>query len=135
MVLPFAGGAFGAITGMVLFVFIMIYILIMLAIYIYTSLAVMKIAKKTKTENGWLAWIPIANIYLMTQMAGVSGWWTLAVFVTFIPFIGGLLVAAGFVYLWWIICAKIKKPEWWSILLLVPILNLVLLGIMAWAKK
>jgi hypothetical protein len=39
------------------------------AIYIYMSMALMTIATKTNTPNGWLAWIPIANIFLMLQIA------------------------------------------------------------------
>jgi hypothetical protein len=32
-------------------------------------------AKKTNTQNPWLTWIPIANIYLMCIIAGKPGWW------------------------------------------------------------
>lgn len=132
---PFAGGAVGGAVGAALVIFMIIYVLVMLAIYIYSAIALMAIAKKTKTPNGWLAFIPIANIYLTTQMADVSGWWTVALLVALIPFVGGLLVVAGMVYLWWQICPKVKRPEWWSILLLIPIVNLVLLGVMAWGKN
>lgn len=124
------GAAFLALLG----AFLMVFVVIMLVVYIYAALAVMGIAKKTKTDNGWLAFIPIANIYLMTQMAGVSGWWTLGILASFVPFIGGLAVLAGMIYLWWIIAEKIKKPGWWSLLMLIPIVNLVILGIMAWGK-
>jgi len=39
------------------------------AFYIYLSLALVTIATKTNTPNGWLAWIPIANLFLTLQIA------------------------------------------------------------------
>lgn len=105
-----------------------------LALYVYSAVALMFIAKKTKTKNGWLAFIPIANFYLMTQMADKPAWWTLAILLGFIPFVGGLAVTAVGIYLFWVIAEKIHKPGWWSLLLLIPVVNLVIMGIMAWGK-
>ena len=53
-----------ALTAMAL-----VFLIIFLAVYIYGALALMAIAKKTKTPNGWLAWIPIANVFLIIQIA------------------------------------------------------------------
>ena len=52
-------------------------VVVLLIVYIYSALALMAIAKRTKTKNAWLAWIPIANIYLMTQIGGLHPAWTL----------------------------------------------------------
>ena len=41
-----------------------------LVVYIWMAICLQKIAEKTNTPNGWLAWIPIANIYLMCMIAG-----------------------------------------------------------------
>lgn len=114
--------------------FAMVFSIVILALYIYSALALMAIAKKTKTENRWLAFIPVGNVYLMTQMAGLSGWWTLGVLAVFVPFIGGLAVFAGMIYLWWLIAEAIKKPGWWSLLMIIPVVNLVMMGIMAWGE-
>jgi hypothetical protein len=38
------------------------------------------------------------------------------------------------IYFWWKIAEAIKKPGWWSLLLLIPIVNFVIVGIMAWEK-
>lgn len=105
-----------------------------LALYIYFAIALMAIAKKTKTENGWLAFIPIANIYLMTKMAKVSPWLTLIVIAGIIPVIGSIVMTVLFVYLFWKIAEAIGKPGWWGILMILPIVNLVIVGIMAWGK-
>ena len=124
---PFSG-AMGAAVGAI----IMFLVVLFLAYYIFNSLAMVAIAKKIGTKNPWLAWIPIANIYLMTQMVGISGWWTFGILAVFVPFIGGPLVLAGTIYLYWIIAEKVERPGWFAILLIIPIVNLVILGMMAW---
>ena len=44
-----------------------------LAFYVYIALALQTIAKKTGTANDWLAWIPIANLILMLNVAKKPG--------------------------------------------------------------
>ncbi len=126
---------FGPSMGLAMMgAFFVVWLVVILAFYVYFALALMSIAKKTKTKNAWLAWIPIANIYLMTQVGKVPAWWTLSVLLPIIPFIGGLALAAVMIYIWWKIAEAIHRPGWWSILLIVPIVNLVIVGIMAWGK-
>ncbi len=123
-------GFLGALLAFGAFMFV-----ILLAFYIYYAIALMTIAKKTKTENAWLAWIPIGNVYLMTQIAKVPSWYTLGVLLVFIPFLGGLAVAALMVYLFWKIAEIRHKPGWWGVIIgLVPVVNLVFLGMLAWGK-
>lgn len=114
--------------------FFFLFLVVVLALYIYTSIALMTIAKKTRTENAWLAWIPIANFYLVTQIAGVSGFWTLALLAIFIPIVGSLFVAGVGIWMFWRIAEKRRFPGWLSLLLLIPVVNLVVLGILAWGK-
>src|SRR5258708_8656229 len=49
-------------------------LLIGLGIYVYIALAVQTIAEKTNTENTWLAWIPIANVILLLNIAKKPIW-------------------------------------------------------------
>ena len=109
-------------------------IFVALAVYAYLAITLMFIANKTKTSNSWLAWIPIANFYLMTQVAKVSGLWTLAILMAFIPVVGGLAVAGVSIWLFWRVAERRGFPGWISLLLLVPVVNLIVLGILAWAK-
>ena len=125
------GGGLFALAGAAL----MFALIVVLAVYIYSALALMTIANKTKTKNSWLAFIPIANIYLMTQIAGLSGLWTLVILAGFIPVIGTMAVLAAMVYFWYLIAEKWKRPGWWGILFIIPIVNLVVMGILAWGKK
>ena len=46
--------------------FLLIIPLLFLALYIYTSLALMGIARKLNSPNAWLAWLPIGNLFLIS---------------------------------------------------------------------
>src|SRR3989344_9472950 len=60
-------------------IMIVFMLLLVLAVYVYASLALMKIADRTKTKDGWLSFVPVGNIYLITKIAKVPGWWTIGV--------------------------------------------------------
>lgn len=45
-----------------------------IAVYVYMALAMMATAKKLNTEQPWLAWIPIANVFLFAKMAKKAYW-------------------------------------------------------------
>jgi hypothetical protein len=62
-----------------------------LLLYVFFALMFFLIAKKTNTAMPWLAFIPIANIVLMLNIAGKPIWWIAAFF---LPAIGSAL---GFV--------------------------------------
>jgi hypothetical protein len=61
--------------------FILVFFLIFGALYVYMALALSTIAKKTNTENAWLAWIPIVNIVLMLNIAKKPVWWIILCFI------------------------------------------------------
>lgn len=111
-------------------------LLIAIPLYIYSAWALMTIAKKTNTANAWLAWIPIANLYLMTQIAQVPWWTMLVILIAWIPILGSLALLGVMIWWWWKICEKRNFPGWWSLLItFIPIVNLVMLGIVAWSEK
>ena len=169
--------------------------------YVYSALALMALAKKTGALKAWLAWIPLANIYLTAKIAGLSWKFTashvllLLFFTGFlffydplsVPFFIALLSSAVFsntfflfllaalfllgaplylfnpllfvtdnggslyllivgifwlatgvvllamhVFMWWKIAEARHKPGWYSLLMLIPVVNLFVLGIIAW---
>lgn len=111
-----------------------LYIIITIAVYIYFAFALMTIAQKTKTKNAWLAWIPIANVYLMIQIAKLNWWWIFALLLSFIPIVGSLALTGLMAWWWWRIAEIKKRPGWWGILMIIPIVNLIIIGILAWGK-
>jgi len=120
--------ALGAMTA----TFAIIFLLAIVAVYIYSALALMAIAKKTNAKNAWLAWIPIANVYLMIMIAGFPWWAIFALLLPFIPVIGNLALMAGAAWCWWKISEKRSRPGWFGILMIIPFVNFIILGILAW---
>ena len=114
--------------------FMLFFAVLALAAYIYTAIVLMALAKKTKTPNGWLGWIPIGNIYLLTQLAKLSGWWTFAFLIAFFPMVGAVAFTGIMVWWWWLIAERLKKPGYWGLLMVLPGVNLVVMGVLAWGK-
>ena len=105
---------------------IMIFLVFAAACYVYMALALQTIADKTKTENSWLAWIPIANIVLMLNVAKKPIWWIVLFFIPVVNII--------FIIIVWMAMAEARgKPSWWGILMIVPVANLITPGVLAWA--
>lgn len=115
-------------------------LLLFLAIplYIYWALAYMTIAQKLKYKKPWLAWIPVANLFLLPILAKKEWPWG---FLLFVP-----IVNTVFMVLWtWRIYERRKYPGWLS---LIPILgfvpslgflaiiaNLIITGFIAWKDR
>jgi hypothetical protein len=100
---------------------------IILAIYAYMGLTLQTIAGKTGTADPWLAWIPIANVYLMCKIANRPTWW---VVLCFIPLVNIVIS----VILWMGIAEARRKPAWLGVLMLVPIANIIIPGHLAFSQ-
>lgn len=94
--------------------------------YVYISLSLQTIAKKTNTENPWLAWIPIVNIILMLNIAKKPLWW---IILCLIPLVNIVII----IIVWMAIAEARGKPSWWGILMIVPFVNLIVPGYLAWS--
>ena len=101
-------------------------VVIGIGLYVYMSLALQTIANKTNTQNSWLAWIPIANIILMLQIAKKPLWWLILFFVP----LANIVIA---IMIWMGVAEARGKPNWWGILMIVPVANLIVPGMLAWA--
>ena len=97
-----------------------------LGFYIYMALALQTIATKTGTANEWLAWIPIANLFLMLNVAKKPLWWFLLFLIPIVNLVMAIMV-------WMAVAEARGKPNWWGILMIVPVANLVVPGYLAWA--
>ena len=106
--------------------FIMVMVVIGLAFYVYMALALQTIATKTKTANAWLAWIPIANIILMLNIAKKPLWWIILLIIPIVGIIFGIIVMMA-------IAEARGKPSWWGILIIVPVVGIIVPGYLAWA--
>ncbi len=69
-----------------------------LLIYALTAFFLMKVFEKMNIE-GWKAWVPIYNQWVILEAGALPGWISLAFLISWIPFIGQLASIAGFVFL------------------------------------
>ena len=156
--LPLRGtldGSFLSIIGFLLIV-TLIYFTVMIFAYIYISLALMKIAKRTGTPNGWFAWIPILNLLLIAKIAKMH-WWPILLLVipyglsfiigVFLPF-GLTLIFVSYIFyavfivymfIWqWKLLEAVGRPGAWVLFNLIPILGwfiyFILFGVAAWGN-
>ena len=103
-----------------------VFFIFMLAIYVYMALCLQTIAKKTNTENAWLAWIPIVNIILMLNIAKKPLWWIILLLIPLVNIVIAIIV-------WMAIAEARGKPSWWGILVIVPVVQIIVPGYLAWS--
>lgn len=126
------------ILGIVGFIGVVVGFILSLGIYIYFSLALMTLAKKLGYDRPWLAWIPIANMFLFPILAEKRWYWG---FLLFVPFINAVFLS---ICLWRIFEKRGYDGKWGLIGLFgltfknaSPIgflVFLIALGILAWKK-
>lgn len=128
-----SGGLFALAIGLVVFV-----VALMIALYVYMSLAFVKIAKKAKLSSPGIAWIPGFGPTIIAFRKAKMHWWPWLLLIgLIIPVVGfiPLIVFCVFATIWtWKLFEAIKKPGWWAILMLIPVVNLIMIGIIAWGK-
>lgn len=96
-------------------------------LYFYTSLCLHKIATKTKTPFGWFAWLPILNVFLTLMIARKSFWWFILLLIP--------LANIVFTVIIWMEIAKMRnKPEWLGVLMMLPVVNLAIVGYLAFSS-
>lgn len=97
--------------------------------YAYFAFCLQMIAGKTgNTEDSWMAWIPIVNIYLLCKMAGMPGWWVL---LFFIPLVNIVII----VLVWMEIASALGKSNLLGLLMIIPFVNLIVLGYLAFSER
>ena len=113
---------------------------VLLGIYIYSSLALSTLAKKMGYKKSWLAWIPIANLFLFPLLAGRKWTWG---FLLFIPIVNAIFLTICL----WAILEKRGYDGKWGLIGLGYLFNkaafsgipfiviLILLGVLAWKKE
>ena len=97
-------------------------------LYSWTALCLYLIAKKTDTQEAWVAWIPILNLLVICWAAGRPSWWF---FLLLIPLVNIVV----YIEMWMTIAEVRNQETWIGLLMIIPGVNLVLLGILAFAPK
>jgi hypothetical protein len=119
-----------------------------IVLYIYFCLCLFFIAKKLNVPNPWIAWIPIIQVWTFVSSAGKPWWWILllfspilALFSFIVPPIGAIvtpvtimMVLIVYIYLWICVTENLGRNKWLGLLMIVPIVQLVFLGVLAFSK-
>lgn len=138
--------------------FYIIFIILIIAVYIYYSLSWSNIAKKLKYKKHWLAWVPIAQLFLYPILARKKWYYG---FILVVPVLF-LLIVSIFNYSWiffflgiiniffmtwwtWNIFERLKFPGYLSliyVLLIIPFIDviatiayLIIIGFVAFSKN
>ncbi|MFH0906524.1 MAG: hypothetical protein V1824_04265 [archaeon] len=121
------GPVFGLFAGFIIFA-----IIVSIIIYIYITIVGYTIAKKLGYNKPWLAFIPFANYFLFPILADLNWAFGFIVLASFIPKIGSIVALVFAIICSWKIFEKRGYAPALSLLLVIPIVNLIMLGIVAW---
>ncbi|MEK6894673.1 MAG: hypothetical protein AABX10_04370 [Nanoarchaeota archaeon] len=118
---------------------IFVFLVLLFAVYLYLSFAYSAIGKRAKVKSSGLAWIPfIGPVIVAYKASKMKAWPWFLIIGLLIPVVNVIAHIAFtiFVVIWhWKMFESVKRPGWWSILMLIPIVNLVMVGVAAWGKK
>lgn len=87
--------------------------------YVFGSYCFQKIFQRLGMANAWLAWVPIANTWMMLRAGDQSGWWLVALLIPFVNIVGFVFLIIAFVN----IMKKLGKSPWLMLLFIVPLVN------------
>lgn len=83
--------------------YLVIVLIVGIVCYVFTALSLYQMAKNRNIDNAWLAWIPIANAFIMGKIINEKvafGSWTIPyahIFLPLFPFASGLLAMIPFI--------------------------------------
>ncbi|MDD3718356.1 MAG: DUF5684 domain-containing protein [Actinomycetota bacterium] len=96
--------------------------------YIFYGWLLYRIGKKLNYPNSWYAWVPILNLWMMTELAGRdTTFFIILLLGTFLCGIVGLVMT---VILWMDIAEKCGKDRVYGILTIIPIVNLFIMYVL-----
>ncbi len=98
--------------------------------YLLVTFALYKIALNLGHDLPWLAFIPIANVWLVLDLGGQPGWTVLLLFVPCINIVELVIVFMA----WADICRRHDMSGICALLLLVPLVNLIFVYYLAYSS-
>ncbi len=88
----------------------------LVVIYIFFALTLQIIANKLNVANSWLAWIPIANLWVWVKCAGRPDWWVILFFIPLVNFLVSIITLFD-------VPVRLNKPALIALLILVPVIE------------
>ena len=113
-------------------------ILVFLLFYIYSAICLQVITKKTNQEPAWMAWIPVANLFLMCKIGKLDYKWLLLLLVSFVPligtFFGPICVLFWTAFAWYKIAIARGKEGWLGAITIIPVVGIFTMGYLAFSR-
>src|SRR5512134_3015738 len=89
----------------------------LIALYVVSAVSLQTIGNKTGAKNTWFAWVPILNMVLLLDIAGMDLW---MIILFFIPCVNWIFLG----YVWSQVAAERGKSELVGWLMLIPFIDL-----------
>jgi hypothetical protein len=105
-----------------------VFLAFVLISYLFGTVCIFLIIRKLNVPHSWLALVPVAQAWSIVAAAG-KPWWL--VILIFIPYINIIAV----LYLWGFILEKLGKHPALTLLFLLPVVNILFLGMLAFSRK
>lgn len=119
------GGSFPWVLFLVVF-------LVGIAAYVFSSYCIMKMADKLGVPNGWFAFIPFLNYWLLCQMAEKENSWFIIMLIFNFCFPIVTMVMALIIMM--DVSERLGFENWWGILLIIPLFNFYVLWKLAFTE-
>ena len=110
----------------------LVFFLIGIAFYIFGAYCLMTMANKLGVENGWFAFIPFLNLWLITEMGDRESSWFIIMLI--FMFCCSIVTAVMVILIMMDVAEKLGFENWWGILLIIPIFNLYVLYKLAFTE-
>ncbi len=99
-----------------------------LLIYAFFGYCLYRMAQKLNlSDKAWWGWVPVMQVLLMLKMAGKAWWWIFLFLIPLVNIVIGIIV-------WIKIAQALNKPKWTGVLMIVPGIDLFVLGYLALSK-
>lgn len=105
------------------------FFVVALILWVVSIVALWKVFEKAG-EKGWKAIIPFYNYWVLCQIAGRPGWWSLSIFLSIIPFVGWIVPLIVYIVVALDIGKAFGKSTLFSVLGLIifSFIGLIILG-------
>ncbi len=103
-----------------------------LATYIFSAFCLMKMADRLGVENGWFAFIPFLNLWLLTQMGNRETSWFIIMLI--FSFCCSIVTFVMIILIMMDVAEALGFENWWGILLIIPIFNFYVLYKLAFTE-
>ena len=109
-----------------------IFLVIGIAAYIFSAYCLMKIAQRLGVPNGWFAFIPFLNLWLLCEMAEKENSWFIIMLI--FSFCIPIVTAVMALLIMMDVSERLGFESWWGILLIIPIFDFYVLWKLAFTE-